>query len=283
VGPNGAGKTTTIKILTGLVGAGAGRGWLFGEPIGSVSARRRLGYLPEGPYFYEYLTVEELLDFYGVLLGVPTERRKRRIDELIERVGLEHARGRQLRKFSKGMLQRAGLAQALIHDPALVILDEPKTGLDPIGRAEVTELMLDLKKRGTSVFFASHILGDVERVCDRVAVMMNGRVVKVGHLHELLDAEVMHAEVVLDGLDAEFCDLACQRPGLGWRGLGGDRVVFTVDTPESAAKLLEQAIAAGGVLRRYDERRENLEDLFLRQAEVSRQDVERESSEEVQP
>src|SRR6185369_6414077 len=163
----------------------------------SRSAKQRLGYLPETPYFYEYLTPEELLDFAGALVDLPRAERRRRADRLIARVGLDHARGRPLRKFSKGMLQRIGIAQALIGDPELVVLDEPMTGLDPIGRKEIRDLILELRQQGKTVFFSTHILPDVEMTCDRVAIVVAGRLRAVGPLSALLSARLLSTEVVL--------------------------------------------------------------------------------------
>lgn len=266
IGPNGAGKTTTIKILTGLVRQDHGEATLLGKPTGSPQGRRELGYLPEGPYFYEYLDVKELLDLHGALCGMSRGQRDRRADELIELVGLGHALGRPLRKFSKGMLQRAGLACALIHDPKLVILDEPQTGLDPIGRAEIASLIADLKRQGKAVFFASHILPDVERLCDRVAVMVKGRVVGVGPLDKLLDARVLAVEMVFEGLDPSLMP-GFEARGVRWEALGDERVLLEADTPEVAAEVLGEAMRAGAGMREYKERHESLEDLFLREVE----------------
>lgn len=266
IGPNGAGKTTTIKILTGLVKRDKGEGFLMGHPVGSPQARQHLGYLPESPYFYEYLTVSELLSFHGAMYGMGRAARDKRADELIEMVGLKHALGRPLRKFSKGMLQRAGLAQALMHDPKLVILDEPQTGLDPLGRAEITQLILDLKAQGKSVFFSSHILPDVERVCDRVAVMVQGRVVDVGRLDKLLDAKVLEVEMVLEGLGEEH-RVFVEQAGLSWKARENGTIMLTGVDPARAREVLEEMVRKGAALRSYNERHEHLEDLFLREVQ----------------
>ena len=176
LGPNGAGKTTTLKMLMGLIFPARGRAEVLGAHGAQPwSAKRRLGYLPESPYFYEYLTAEEFLDLVGALFDLPAAERRRRAERLIARVGLDHARGRPLRKFSKGMLQRVGIAQALMGDPELVVLDEPMTGLDPLGRKEIRDLILELKREGRTVFFSTHILPDVEMTCDRVAMIFAGQ------------------------------------------------------------------------------------------------------------
>jgi ABC-2 type transport system ATP-binding protein len=268
VGPNGAGKTTTIKILTGLVKQDKGQATLLGKPVGVPQARRELGYLPEGPYFYEYLNVRELLDLHGSLCGLSRGLRTKRAEELIERVGLSHALDRPLRKFSKGMLQRAGLACALIHDPKLVILDEPKSGLDPIGRAEISKLIQDLKDQGKSVFFASHILADVEKICDRVAVMMKGRVVDIGTMDKLLDAKVVETEIDTEGLNEEFRS-ELESMGMSWKSFEGGRVTLVGDNPGVAQVALKKVVGWGAYVRGYDERHESLEDLFLKEVEIS--------------
>ena len=266
VGPNGAGKTTTLKILTGLMRADAGQATLLGRPIGEPMARRNLGYLPEGPYFYDHLTVVELLDFHGTLCGMHSADRAKRAAELIERVGLGHATDRPIRKFSKGMRQRAGLASALMHRPKLVILDEPQSGLDPIGRAEITRLIRGLKDEGSSVFLASHILHDVERVCDRIAVMMNGRVVEVGSLDQLLRAQVLEVEIVTDDLPAGLRE-AIEQKGMTWHErVGEGRIRLSGDDPAVAKEVLAMVVQSGARVRRFQEHRERLEDLFVRRA-----------------
>lgn len=204
LGPNGAGKTTTLKILVGLMQASGGKAEVLGRPAGDVQVRRRIGFLPESPYFYDYLTAEEFLGFYGQLAGLSKVDLAPRITEFLEVVGLSHARERQLRKFSKGMLQRVGLAQALIHDPELVILDEPMTGLDPVGRKQIRDLILGLRDRGKTVFFSSHIIPDVEMICDRVGVILQGKLFAEGRVDELVNAgSAQSVEIVCEGLQCE--------------------------------------------------------------------------------
>jgi ABC-2 type transport system ATP-binding protein len=184
LGPNGAGKTTTIKMLLGLIFPTEGEGWLLDKPIGDISAKQQISYLPESPYFYEHLSAGELLDFYARLFGIPAGERAKRIDRLLTLVGLPND-NKPLREFSKGMLQRAGIAQALINDPKLLIFDEPTSGLDPIAHTDIRDLILQLREQGKTVFLSSHQLSDVEMVCDRVAILNRGKLVRVGDVEAL--------------------------------------------------------------------------------------------------
>lgn len=188
LGPNGAGKTTLLKTLLGIIRPTAGRGRLLGEPLGDRSVKQRIGYLPENPYFYDYLTGWEILKLTAGLFQIPRSVQRQRIPALLDMVGLAQsaARKKQLRQYSKGMLQRIGLAQALINDPEVVFLDEPMSGLDPMGRYQIREIILSLKAKGKTVFFNSHILSDVEMICDRVAILADGELICVGSLQELL-------------------------------------------------------------------------------------------------
>ena len=260
LGPNGAGKTTTLKMLMGLIFPSRGRAEILGRPVPDRQAKRRIGYLPETPYFYEYLTPEEFLDFAGALCDVPAAARRQRADALLARVGLDHARGRPLRKFSKGMLQRIGIAQALMGDPEVVVLDEPMTGLDPLGRKDIRDLILELGRAGKTVMFSTHILPDVEMTCDRVAIVAGGRLRSVGTLASLLSPRVLSTEVVLRG---------AAPPALpdGARRLPGDGVT-AVELPAGADVdgYLRAALQAGGAVVSVTPRRESLEDVFVRQA-----------------
>ena len=185
LGPNGAGKTTTLKMLMGLVYPTAGSARILGMEIGDPQMKAQIGFLPEQPYFYDYLTARELLDYYGRLSGIPSGDRLKRVEEIIGRVGLPDSANVQLRKFSKGMLQRVGIAQAILHNPQVVFLDEPMSGLDPIGRREVRDLIDQLKQEGKTVFFSTHILSDAEALCDRVAIINLGELRRVGSVSEL--------------------------------------------------------------------------------------------------
>src|SRR3954454_5928711 len=200
LGPNGAGKTTTLKLLMQLIFPTSGSAEILGRPVGDVGARRRIGYLPENPYFYDYLTAEELLHYFGRLFGLSGPDRRRRVDSLLDRVGIAGERRLQLRKFSKGMLQRVGIAQALLNDPEVIFLDEPMSGLDPIGRRDVRSLILDLRDQGRTVFFSSHILADAEALCRRVAVVAGGRLAASGTLTDILAFQVRGWELIMSGL-----------------------------------------------------------------------------------
>ena len=199
LGPNGAGKTTTLKILMGLVFPSAGSARILGREWTDTEVKAQIGFLPEQPYFYDYLTAHELLDYYGQLSGVPGKDRKRRIEEMLSRVGLSEVKGLQLRKFSKGMMQRVGIAQAILHNPKLVFFDEPMSGLDPLGRREVRDLMEELKKEGKTVFFSTHILSDAEALCDRVAIIHKGELRGVGAVEDLTSTVQGKIEVVWQG------------------------------------------------------------------------------------
>ncbi len=199
LGPNGAGKTTTLKMLMGLVFPTAGTARILGRDWRDPEVKAQIGFLPEQPYFYDYLTAHELLNYFAQLSGVPAQDRKRRIDEVLSRVGLVDVKGLQLRKFSKGMLQRAGIAQAILHRPKLVFFDEPMSGLDPLGRREVRDLMEELKQEGTTVFFSTHILPDAEALCDRVAIIHKGELRGVGAVADLTAGVQGKVEVVWQG------------------------------------------------------------------------------------
>ena len=199
LGPNGAGKTTTLKMLMGLVFPSGGSARILGREWTDPEVKAQIGFLPEQPYFYDYLTAHELLDYYGQLSGVPGKERKGRIEEVLQRVGLTDVKGLQLRKFSKGMLQRAGIAQAILHNPMLVFFDEPMSGLDPLGRREVRDLMEQLKQEGKTVFFSTHILSDAEALCDRVAIIHKGELRGVGAVEELTSGVQGKVEVIWQG------------------------------------------------------------------------------------
>lgn len=198
LGPNGAGKTTTLKLLMGLIYPSAGSARILGRSIADVHVHRDIGYLPEQPYFYDYLTARELLDYFARFFGYPAEQRRPRVSRFLEMVGLCDAADVQLRRFSKGMLQRIGIAQAIIHDPQVIFLDEPMSGLDPIGRRETRDIILELKRQGRTVFFSTHILSDAETLCDRLAVLVNGRLQGVGSPEQIVSIAVQGLEILFE-------------------------------------------------------------------------------------
>src|ERR1022692_492913 len=203
-GPNGASKTTTLKLLMNLIFPTSGTATILGRPVSDTKMHREIGFLPEQPYFYDYLTAGEMLDYYVRMFGYH-EDRAARVTRFLERVGIGESRDVQLRKFSKGMLQRFGLAQAIVHDPQVVFLDEPTSGLDPVGRREVRDLILELKKEGRTVFFSTHILPDAETLCDRVAVLARGKLRGGGAERDLFESHVQGVEIVYEGgLSAGF-------------------------------------------------------------------------------
>ena len=259
VGPNGSGKTTTLKLLTGLLRPDRGEARVLGEPLASRAWRFRTGYMPEHPYLYDYLTPSEYLDFAGRLFGMAAARRRERARELLALVGLERSADLPLRRFSKGMVQRAGLAQALVNDPDLVILDEPMSGLDPIGRRLVRDLILGLRKAGKTVFFSTHILSDAEALCDRVGVLRAGRLVKVGALGELLRLDVEHMEVFVSGIAPDAPGLEATR-----QERVGDRLRLEVEERQ-LGRVVAAVEAAGGRVLSVQPVRQTLEDYFLRE------------------
>jgi ABC-2 type transport system ATP-binding protein len=258
VGPNGSGKTTTFKLLMGLVRPDRGEAFILGEPLASRAWRHRAGYLPEQPYLYDYLTPAEYLDYAGRLFGIPREARRRRARELLSLVGLERSADVPMRRFSKGMLQRAGLAQALVNDPELVFLDEPMSGLDPVGRRLVRDLVLDLRKAGKTVLFSTHILSDAETLCDRVAVLRGGRLLSVGALGELLRLDVTHLEVLAAGIAADAAGLEIARRAEPV----GDRLRLEV-AEGSLSRVVAAIESAGGRVLGVQPVRRTLEDYFF--------------------
>jgi ABC-2 type transport system ATP-binding protein len=263
LGPNGAGKTTTFKILMRMLRPTAGEARILGRPLDDLRMRARIGYLPERPYFYPHLTALELLLYCGALCDLPRDRAARRATELLDQVGLSDSADRRLRKFSKGMLQRVGLAQALINDPEVLFLDEPMSDLDPLGRREARELIAGLRACGKTIFFSSHILTDVEAMCDRVAILNRGRLVESGRLSEILKTRSNEIEAVVSGVNEEIL-AALRRFALEVTPTpGGARVRLAHD--HELARLLAVAHEAGGRLVSVNPARESLEDLFVRE------------------
>ena len=263
VGPNGAGKTTTIKMLMGLIFPTSGKAFIYDAPIPSAEAKRRIGFLPENPSYYEFLTGREALRFFGQLSGVAASELPRRVDELLELVGLSDATDRQIRKYSKGMQQRLGIAQALVGDPSFVVLDEPMSGLDPIGRKDVRDLILELKRRGKTVLFSTHILPDVEALADRVGVILGGQMRDVGRISELLSPRIRSVEVVIDVPEAAREAVAAGR----LVSRDESRLGLSFADLETANRAVAAVLASGGDLLSMVPHRETLEDFFVRRLE----------------
>jgi ABC-2 type transport system ATP-binding protein len=264
LGPNGAGKTTTLKMLTGLVAPTKGTMQILGVPVPAPDAMARVGFLPENPYVYPYLTPREFVALCGRLSGLGGRALGARVLGVLERVGITAAIDRPARTLSKGMLQRVALAAALVHDPELLILDEPMSGLDPVGRKEVRDLIVEERQRGRTVFFSSHILTDVELLCDRVCILRRGEVVVSGSLRELLQEGKRHSEIELgavgDGLKAALSGAARRSRVVG------DTLVLEVEGDAAVRDVLERALAGGARVQSVSSKRETLEELFVREA-----------------
>lgn len=262
LGPNGAGKTTTIKILMGLIYPTKGKAWIMDRELGDVEVKSQVGFLPEQPYFYDYLTSNEFLEFYGQLFGLERTELRTRLKSLLALVGLEKAADIQLRKFSKGMLQRIGIAQALINHPELIVLDEPMSGLDPIGRKDIRDIILRLKKEGKTIFFSSHIIPDVEMICDRVGILMNGELVNVGRLNDIIDAKIKYIEIITTGIDREAVS---RMPDIEVSAYDAwDHVSIRVRDENSLDRVLEMIKDGKGRIISVMPQRETLEEHFIK-------------------
>jgi len=271
LGPNGAGKTTTLKLLMRLIYPTQGSARILGHSIEDVSTRARIGYLPENPYFYDYLSGRELLEYTAALFGIPSEHAKSKAKELLSLVGLDSERAnRQLRKYSKGMLQRIGIAQALVNDPEIVFMDEPMSGLDPIGRREVRDLLLALRTQGKTVFFSSHILSDVEAMCDRAAILSRGKLVRCGTVHELTGIKDTAVEVVALGIDpsdlGKFTQMVSSLQSASATPNGVHLVLADESEIDHTLSLIREC---GGKLISVNPRRASLEDIFADTEQVT--------------
>ncbi|MDR1990090.1 MAG: ABC transporter ATP-binding protein [Acidobacteriaceae bacterium] len=274
LGPNGAGKTTTLKILMGLVFPTSGRAEMFGRPVGDLHVKRRLGYLPEQPYFYDYLTAEELLIYFAGLFGYRGADRRARASAVLDEVEIGAERRRPLRTFSKGMLQRVGIAQALVNDPELVILDEPMSGLDPLGRRAVRALILALRDRGSTVFFSSHVLSDAEALCSRVAILARGRLVTEGRLAEMLEFQVRGWDVVVAGVTPAL-QAALAARATRMTAIGDGRCAVELPSMYSPETIAADVASAGASIVSINPIRATLEDLFVQQVADAARQVER--------
>ncbi len=268
LGPNGAGKTTTLKLLMQLIPPTSGRAEILGRPVGDAGVKRRIGYLPENPYFYDNLTAEELLSYFASLFGYGGAERRRRVTERLDEVGLGAERRLQLRKLSKGTLQRVGLAQALVNDPEVVFLDEPMSGLDPIGRREVHDLILRLRDRGVTVFFSSHVLSDAEALCSHVAILAGGRLVSTGRVSDVVAFGVQGWDVMMTNLTDALADEVRPR-ARSLAALGDGRYQIVLPADASPEHLIAELSIKGARLASVNPLRQTLEDYFVRQVQAA--------------
>ena len=269
LGPNGAGKSTTLKLLMQLIYPTAGSARILGKPIGDLGVRRRLGFLAENPYYYDYLTAEEVLTYFARLCGVNGGDAPRRAAAMLDEVGIGGERRLKLRQFSKGMLQRVGLAQALINDPEVVFLDEPMSGLDPLGRRQVRDLILRLRGKGTTVFFSSHILSDAETLCSRVGIMAQGRLVASGRVSEMVAFEHKGWELVVSGVSDQLrAELAPRVTAM--HALAADRYTMQFPADRKPEEVMTELAARGGKVESLNPLRDTLEDYFVKQIAAAR-------------
>ena len=270
LGGNGAGKTTTIKILMSLMFPTTGTARILGKDISDVKMHARIGYCPENPYFYDYLKASELMNYFGELFGLNAAKRKQKTEELLTRVGLDEKDwNKQLRKFSKGMLQRVGLAQCLINEPEIVFLDEPMSGLDPIGRREIRELISNLRDNGTTVFMSTHILSDIEALCDNVAILRNGKLAATGNLSELLlnSGEKQSFEITVKGVSADKLKNSLTEIAGANFSSKPNGANINVSDEKDIETVLQAARNAGGSLVSVQPVRQSLEELFVKETE----------------
>lgn len=264
LGPNGAGKTTTLKMLMGLLHPSSGRAMVLGHPAGAQQAKALVGYLPENPYFYDYLSAREFLNMVGRIYKMSAPDRKKRVETLLDRVGLGVAKGRAMRSYSKGMLQRVGLAQALMSEPSLVVLDEPMSGLDPVGRREVRDLIEELRNAGHTVVFCTHILADAEQLCDRVAMIVKGTIRQTGTMEEILGQSVHRVDLKFSGIKEipqpliELFSGSPKQSGNTWSA--------ATTGQSEASQACTQIVAAGGEVLSLIPHRQTLEEVFVRDA-----------------
>jgi ABC-2 type transport system ATP-binding protein len=264
LGPNGAGKTTTIKSILRLIFPTEGEIRIFGRSTDDREATKRVGYMPENPYVYQYLKPLEFLDLCGRLTGIPKSERRERSEAMVDKVGLRHAVDRPIGKFSKGMMQRVGLAQALLHDPELLVLDEPMSGLDPIGRKEVRDVLLEQRARGKTLLFTSHILSDVELLCDRVVIMQRGEITSEGQVTDLLESAGRRVEIRLSGASTALKASLASRAVVVDGGEG--HLTLRADGDKAVDEILRISSAAGARLDALVPERQTLEKLFLQDA-----------------
>jgi ABC-2 type transport system ATP-binding protein len=268
LGPNGAGKSTTLKLLMQLIYPTTGHARILGKPVGDVAVRQRIGFLAENPYFYDYLTAEEVLTYFARLFGVSGAAVKSKVSSVLDRVGIGAERRLRLRQYSKGMLQRVGLAQALINDPEVIFLDEPMSGLDPLGRREVRDLILELRGQGRTVFFSSHILSDAETLCSRVGIMAQGRMVATGRVSEMVAFELKGWELVASGVSSELqAQLTARVERV--HSLAPGRCTIRIAAGQQPEQLITELTARGAKVESLNPLRDTLEDYFVKQVKAA--------------
>ncbi|MBF0468822.1 MAG: ABC transporter ATP-binding protein [Desulfamplus sp.] len=288
LGANGAGKTTTFKLILGLIHPDQGEVSFWGRPASDFKSRSLLGYLPENPYFYSYLTAGESLDFYASLFDIDAKTKKERIDELLGLVGLEHARDLQLRKFSRGMLQRVGIAQALINDPKLLILDEPMSGLDPMGRKNMRDIILKCREQGKTIIFSTHIISDVETVCDRASILVKGELKQIIDIEDILESEdniweiicqAKHFEIpqMLEKEKTEVSDKDAFIHDID-KTVSGNRILLTTSSKNTAYLLMDEVQKQNLNLISFGPRRKNLEEIYIKSTGQADQKGQKESA-----
>lgn len=261
LGPNGAGKTTTIKTLLGLIFPTSGETLVLGKPAGDIDVKDKISYLPESPYFYEHMTAQEVVGFYGSLFGLSGDAKKKRVDQLLDLVGLHNAADKTLRAFSKGMLQRVGIAQALINDPKILFFDEPTSGLDPIAHRDIRNLILHLKNEGRTIFLSSHQLSDVEMVCDRVSILNKGKIRRIGHVEDLVAGG--NVQIVAENVKADAGARAQLKAITSDIEETGNKMLITASaTTESKNRVLDWVRANSGDILEITQTRRTLEDIF---------------------
>src|SRR5688500_2219208 len=262
LGPNGAGKSTTLKLLMGLIFPTSGTARILGKPVGNRDVRRRFGFLPENPTFYDYLTAEELLAYFAGLFGLRGAERSRRISLVLDDVGLGAERRMKLRSYSKGMIQRLGVAQAILNEPELVFFDEPMSGLDPLGRRDLRLLLLRLRDRGCTIVFSSHILSDAETLCSRVAIVAQGKLIAAGRVSDIVAFELRGWELVVEGVSSAVIERLRPRV-VSVTSLAGDRYTLELSPAEVPEALLQEIASAGGRVMSLTPLRTTLEDYFV--------------------
>jgi ABC-2 type transport system ATP-binding protein len=266
LGPNGAGKTTTVQLLMQIIFPTSGKGRLLGKPIGDISAREKIGYLPELFQFHEFLRADEFLDFHARLYGIPSDRRATRVAEVLELVGLSESAKSKIRTFSKGMLQRIGIGQAIINEPGLLFLDEPTSALDPMGRRDVRDLILDLRDAGTTVFLNSHLLSEVEMTCTRIGILNKGKLVRIGDIESMVKPTLC-VDIRVDGLPDETLEKI--RDLVASVEIDGDELKVIVRDEDQVKMLARMIMDSGAELRQFNPRRQQLEEVFLQSIEES--------------